>query len=88
MLRSSLREGPRGVYLSLAPELSRQIEAAAERALPEGSRPVVLTSPDVRAHLRRVLARVRADVVVVSHAELMPELRVEPQGRLSVRTGG
>ncbi len=82
MVRSSVREGPRGPYLSLSPELSRQIEAAAG---PLGPGSVVLTAPDVRRHLRAILARRQPSVRVLSHAELSEGLLLEPQGKLTVR---
>jgi type III secretion protein V len=52
------------------------------KRLARGGRGVLLSSPDVRRVLRRLLEGAFPDVVVLTFAELDPELQVRPLGRL------
>ena len=85
MVRTSVRSGPKGPYLSLTPGLAAEIRAAAERVFKGRERPVVLASPDVRPYLREILVRGRPGVMVVSNMELVAELKVVPVGKVCVR---
>jgi type III secretory pathway component EscV len=88
MVRSAVRSGPKGPYLSLAPGLAAEIKAAGDRAFGEHTEMVVLASPDVRPYLRQILGRGRPGVVVVSIHELDVDLEVESIGKVCVRDRG
>jgi type III secretion protein V len=47
-------------------------------------RAVLLTSPDVRRVLRRLLEGPFPDVAVLTYTELSPDLQVRPLGKLSM----
>jgi type III secretion protein V len=91
MIEDALRDAltPRG--LALPPDQARDIVQAVRRAanLVNGAagsaRPVLVTQPDVRRHLRQLLEAELPAVAVLSYAELAPELRVER--RAPVRIG-
>lgn len=81
-----------GTYLALPPQPAREILAATQRALaaasPSGaaeSTPVVLTAPDIRRYVRKLLEAELPDVTVLSFAELMPEVRLVPRGHVDLR---
>ena len=81
-LRASLRETAIGTFLVLPEQVSaglleevrRQVGALA----PKGTPPVVMTSMDVRRHLRTFLARNSIEVGVMSFQELSDDYTVVP----------
>jgi type III secretion protein V len=48
---------------------------------PQGGPPVILTQPDVRRFVRRLIEPDMPDVSVVSFAELLPEVSLKPVAR-------
>jgi flagellar biosynthesis protein FlhA len=77
-----------GSYLSMPPETARQITSAAvkeiEKLLALGHVPVLLTSPQIRAQLRRLLEPVLPSIVVLAYNEISREVDVESLGMVSV----
>jgi type III secretion protein V len=88
-VRESLRKGPDGVVRSaLEPELLAElrvaVRAASTASAAAGVPTAVLAEAGVRPHLRRLLEDEFPDAAVISYAELPPDCRVRPLGRLSV----
>jgi type III secretion protein V len=79
-LRSSVRSTAVGAFISIADSVARpmvdRIRSAFEAA--SGPLPVLLTSMDVRRHVRTLLMRNDLDVTVLSYQELAPEFSVQP----------
>ena len=76
-----------GAFLALAPVASRDIVAAVKRAISSHvtSSPVVLlTQPDIRRFIRKLLEPELPDVRILSYAELLPEVAVKPLGRATI----
>jgi type III secretion protein V len=90
-IRRSITRTPNGAFLTLAPAASRDVIASVRRALEEpaagpgrprdGAPRVVLTQPDIRRFVRKLLDTEFPDLVVVSFAELLPEVALQPLGR-------
>jgi type III secretion protein V len=89
-IRRSITRTPNGAFLTLAPAASRDVIASVRRALEEpagvarasdGPPRVVLTQPDIRRFVRKLLDTEFPDLVVVSFAELLPEVALQPLGR-------
>jgi type III secretion protein V len=87
-VRRAVTRTPSGAFLTLAPAASRDVIAAIARALSElppsqdaSAVPVVLTQPDIRRFVRRLIEAAHPDVVVVSFAELLPEISLEALAR-------
>ncbi|QJA05523.1 flagellar biosynthesis protein FlhA [Thermosulfurimonas marina] len=80
-IRRSLQRTAEGTYLMIDPKVGSRIVAilaqAAERMTRAGHHPVFLATPTVRRHLRRLVERTLPQVVVLSHAEMPPEITVE-----------
>jgi len=86
-IRAAVSRTPAGSFLTLAPAAARDVVAAVRRALPKdgGEAPlVVLTQPDIRRFVRKLLELDLRDVRVVSYAELLPEIAIRPIGRASL----
>jgi len=85
-LRRSVHTGPAGTQLAVEPDLAARLLAqVGEHARGEhGSAMVLLSSMDVRRHLRKLTEAEYADIPVLSYQELVPDLRLVPVGQLAV----
>jgi type III secretion protein V len=83
-IRRAVTRTASGAFLTLAPAASRDVIAAVRRAVEEGAAqsegawPVVLTQPDIRRFVRKLLEAELPDLIVVSFAELLPEVSLRP----------
>ncbi len=84
-IRRAVTKTTSGAFLTLPPASARDIVASIRRAFetepPEGSPRVVLTQPDIRRFVRKLLETDFGDAVVVSYAELLPEVSLRPLAR-------
>jgi type III secretion protein V len=80
VLRSSVRPTAVGAFLSITDSAARAIVDRIKRvfAAAPDTLPVVLTSMDVRRHLRNLLVRNELDIAVLSYQELVPEFSIQP----------
>jgi flagellar biosynthesis protein FlhA len=80
-LAGSIQAHAQGSYLSIAPGLAQRVLAAVkqavERAIARGVQPVLLCSPALRPHLRRMVERELAAVPVLSLNEVEGQVRVQ-----------
>jgi type III secretion protein V len=83
-VREAIRRIESGSHLALEPQLARDIVAAVARAVAGAARPVILTSADVRRHLRGLLEHEQPEVAVLAYQELLPEARLETRGQITV----
>jgi len=86
-VRAAVSRTPAGSFLTLAPAAARDVVSAVRRALPQqpSDAPlVVLTQPDIRRFVRKLLELDMRDVRVVSYAELLPEVAIRPIGRATL----
>lgn len=86
-IRGAVQKTSAGSFLTLAPGAARDIVGSlrdlvtADRADHDG---VVLTQPDIRRFVRKLIETELPDVRVVSYAELLPEIAVKVRGKASV----
>jgi type III secretion protein V len=84
-VRRAITRTAAGAFLTLPPHAARDVLAAVRRAvseLPPRSEPtVILTQPDVRRFVRKLVESELPDVWVVSFAELLPEIALKPLAR-------
>jgi len=88
-VRRAITRTPAGAFLTLPPQASRDVIKAIRGALasaPEGVRPVVLTQPDIRRFVRKLLEPELPEVWVASFAELLPEVVLKPVARAAPGT--
>lgn len=84
-VRSAVSRTAAGSFLTLAPAAARDVVRAVRRAIPlDGGRPVILTQPDVRRFVRKLIESELPDVRVISFAELLPEVAVRPVGKATL----
>jgi type III secretion protein V len=93
-VRAAVQRTQAGSFLALAPAPAREIVASVRSLVsaspaPEGTPRVLLTQPDIRRFVRKLLdsdsALQQASVEVVSPNDLTPELHLRPLGRATLR---
>jgi type III secretion protein V len=88
MIEETLREAvvktEAGTHLALEPELARDIARAVERAVRSTRQPVILTSADLRRHLRALVEPEQPEVAVLAYQELLPEAKLNTLGQISI----
>jgi type III secretion protein V len=84
-VRRAITRTAAGAFLTLAPQAARDVIASIRRARADvGSRDmpvVVLTQPDIRRFVRKLIETELPEVWVVSFAELLPEVALKPVAR-------
>jgi type III secretion protein V len=88
-VRAAISRTPAGSFLSLAPAAARDLVSAVRAALATTSHDakfaVILTQPDIRRFVKKLIEIDVPDARVVSYAELLPEIAIRPLGRVSLR---
>lgn len=84
-----IQQTEQGSYLALSPDVTQQlldkVVEAAGMMTNRGIQPIILCSPVVRLHLKRLTERVVPDLVVLSFNEISPSIQVESLGMVSIR---
>jgi type III secretion protein V len=88
-IRRAVTRTPSGAFLTLPPASARDVVASLGRAFGEaqpraGSPRVVLTQPDIRRFVRKLINTEFPDAEVVSFAELLPEVNLRPLARATL----
>ncbi|OCC16090.1 Flagellar biosynthesis protein FlhA [Dissulfuribacter thermophilus] len=84
MIKGAVQHTEHGSYMSLDPGTAQRIikavQDACEQVTNQGHQPVILTSPQIRRHLRRLIERFIPQVVVLSHSEIPSYVKLESIG--------
>jgi type III secretion protein V len=87
-VRRAVTRTQAGAFLTLAPPAARDVIASIRRALGEArgseEQPVLLTQPDIRRFVRKLIDAEMPEVTVVSFAELLPEVSLRPLARANL----
>jgi type III secretion protein V len=88
-VRRAITRTPSGAFLTLAPAAGRDIvlsvkRAVNEAALPANARVILLTQPDVRRFVKKMLDHEIPAVTVTSYAELLPEVALRPLAKANL----
>ena len=87
-LRAAIRQTSAGSYLALDPAIGKKLVETIKKTVgkisPNGQRPVMLASMDIRRYLRKMIEQDLYDLQVVSYQELVPDVNVQPLGRIDL----
>ncbi len=89
-VRRAVTRTPNGAFLTLPPAAARDVIASIRRAVGEAkaadgdAQTVLLTQPDIRRFVRKLIDVEMPEVHVVSFAELLPEVTLRPVARASL----
>ncbi len=88
MVRGAIKQTSAGSYLALDPDSVQLILQSIRNTVvpppPGGQPPVLLTAIDVRRFVRKLIEMEYPDVSVVSYQEIVPEIRIQPLGRIQI----
>lgn len=88
MVRGAIKQTSAGSYLALDPDsvqlILQSIRNTVTAPPPGGQPPVMLTAIDVRRFVRKLIEMEFTDLSVVSYQEIVPEIRIQPLGRIQI----
>ena len=88
LVRGAIKQTSAGSYLALDPDsvqlILQSIRNTVSAPPPGGQQPVVLTAIDVRRFVRKLIELEFPDISVVSYQEIVPEIRIQPLGRIQM----
>jgi flagellar biosynthesis protein FlhA len=89
ILREGIQKADHGSYLSLEPNLAQKILMSINQTLDRMSQanyqPIILCSPTIRRHLKKLLDRFLPQVVVLSHNELTAQAKIQSLGTVTLK---
>lgn len=88
MVRAAIKQTSAGSYLALDPDSVQMIMRAMRSTItptPIGAQPpVLLTAIDVRRFVKKLIESEYAEMQVVSYQEIVPEIKIQPLGRIQL----
>ncbi len=88
MVRGAIKQTSAGSYLALDPDSVQLILHSMRNTIqptPAGGQPpVLLTAIDVRRFVRKLIEGEFPELAVVSYQEIVPEIRIQPLGRVQL----
>ena len=86
-----LRQTEQGSFVALSPDqiqrLLHNLRSALERMMSVGISPVVLTSPAVRPHFKRMVEQMSPELAVLSYNEIDSAIEIHAEGMVSIEHG-
>jgi flagellar biosynthesis protein FlhA len=88
VLIKGVQKTEQGSYLSIDPELAEpilsSIKQETEKALARNIQPVLITSPTVRRHVKKMLEHFVPSLTVLSQSELLSDIKIKSIGEVSL----
>lgn len=88
-VRGAISRTSAGSFLTLAPAAARDVVKAVRRAVEQAagvsSQVVIVTQPDIRRFVRKLIENELPWLKVLSYSELLPEVSVKPTATASIR---
>lgn len=88
MIMERVRQSENGAYVALEPDvvqkLFQSLKRAVERFAALGVSPIVLTSPIVRMHFKKIVDQMAPELTVLSYNELDQRVEIRSEGLVSV----
>lgn len=88
MVRGAIKQTSAGSYLALDPDsvqlILHSMRTTIKPTPPGGQPPVLLTAIDARRFVRKLIEAEFPDLPVLSYQEIVPEIRIQPLGRVQL----
>jgi type III secretion protein V len=88
LIRGAIKQTSAGSYLALDPDSVQMILHSLRNTVqptpPGGQPPVLITGMDVRRFARKLIEGEFPDLPVVSYQEIVPEIKIQPLGRIQI----
>ncbi|MDO9174201.1 MAG: FHIPEP family type III secretion protein, partial [Actinomycetota bacterium] len=86
-IRNSIQHKETGSYLAIDPIIAQRILDSIGKAITMfegGSRPVLLSAPQIRPYVRSLTERYYPALAIISHNEVTPNLKVRSLGTVTL----
>ena len=88
VIRNAIRQTSAGSYLAIDPVTNEKIVSSVKLNVGDltklSSKPVLLTSLDIRRYVRVIIEKELPTLPVLSYQELTPDISIHPLGRISL----
>jgi flagellar biosynthesis protein FlhA len=88
LIKGSIERTEMGSFITLAPKtlsgIVERLSKAVEQLITRGHHPVVLCSPQIRLHVKKIVDTVQPSVAVLSYNEVVRDVKVEALGMVSL----
>lgn len=88
LMNNSLQKNEHGAYLALDPKMAEQIITAirdkVEQVLNTNLQPLILSSPGIRRHLRKLTEQYVPSAVIISYAEVPYNVSLKTIGKVEI----
>jgi len=87
VISQSVQHKETGAYLAIDPAKAQLILDSIGEALPlfeGGQRPTLLAAPQIRPHVRKLTERYYPQLVVLSHNEVLPNIKIKSLGAINL----
>ncbi|MDY7034715.1 MAG: flagellar biosynthesis protein FlhA [Thermodesulfobacteriota bacterium] len=92
ILLKGVQKTEHGSYLSIDPNVADPIIASikgeAEKAIVKNIQPILITSPVVRRHLKQMIEHFIPSLIVLSHSELLNDMKFKSIGEVNLNYAG
>jgi flagellar biosynthesis protein FlhA len=90
-LGKAIQHTDHGAYLAADPAYTESVLSSirreTEKVAANNLQPILLCSPVLRRHLRRLVEASAPTVMVISHAEVVPSIRLQSVGKVTAKNG-
>lgn len=87
-IAENIQQSEQGSYLSLDPQIIHKIfvslKSLVEKVMSFGVQPIILTSPHVRAHFKKLTEQLTNDLIVLSYNELEQNVEIRSEGMVTL----
>jgi len=91
IIAEAIQPSDQGSYLAIEPNAAQQIitsiRTMSERCSMGGAQPVLLASPSIRRHVRKLIERFVPHLAVLSHNEIPQNVKIQSLGVVSLHVG-
>jgi flagellar biosynthesis protein FlhA len=91
MIAEAIQPSDQGSYLAIEPAVAQQIissvRSMSERFGASGAQPLLLASPSIRRHVRKLIERFVPHMAVLSHNEIPQNVKIQSLGVVSLNAG-
>jgi len=92
LLLQGIQKAEHGSYLSIDPKIAdsiiSSIKQEAEKAMSKNIQPILLTSPVIRRHLKKMVEYFIPSLMVLSQSELLNDIGFKSIGKVSLSYAG
>ena len=92
MLQKGIQKTEHGSYISIDPKsadpIISSIQKEAEKAMVKNIQPILMTSPAIRRHLKKMSESFLPSLMVVSQSELLSDMKIKSIGEVNLNDAG